>query len=124
MGIASLALILALSPMAAAADITGMWDVTISNTAPDGTIMKDTGKASLQQAGDMVTGTVGPDEQRQSAITEGSIKENKIVIKISPVPSRTMTFELTINGDKLTGTVSRTGDDRKGNVEFVRAPQK
>ncbi len=113
---------LLLSTAALAADITGNWQVTISTTAPDGTLSKDTGIASLQQNGDVVTGSLGPDEARLTPISEGTVKDNKIIIKISPRPERTMTFELTLSGDKLVGLVTR--DNRVANVEFVRSPKK
>jgi hypothetical protein len=35
-----------------------------------------------------------------------------------------MTFELTVNGDKLTGTAERTGNPEKAIVEFVKPAQK
>jgi len=112
------------SMAAAAADLTGTWQITISAPKPDGTLDKDTGIAKLEQKDNVVTGSVGPDESRLSPISEGSVKENKIVIKTAPRPDRTMTFELTVSGEKLVGTVSRTGDDRTANVEFVRSVTK
>jgi hypothetical protein len=107
-----------------AADLTGTWQITISGTSPDGTVQKDTGLAVLQQNGDGLTGSLGPDETRLSPISEGSIKDNKIILKASPRPDRTMTFELTVSGEKLVGTVSRTGDNRTATVEFVRSVKK
>jgi hypothetical protein len=114
---------LLLSSAAFAADVTGNWQITISGTNPDGTVTKDTGIASLKQNGDQVTGTLGPDASRQNPI-EGTIKDGKVVLKVMPRPDRTMTFELTISGDKLVGKITRTGDDRIGAVEFVKAPAK
>jgi hypothetical protein len=119
-----LGVLLTLTTAAFAADVTGTWQVIISSTTPDGTVQKDMGMASLKQNGELITGWVGPDESRQTPITEGTIKDNKIIIKASPRPDRTMTFELTINGEKLAGSITRTGDDRKGTAEFVRSGQK
>jgi hypothetical protein len=116
--------LLLLSTAALAADITGNWEVTISHTAPDGTLDKDTGIASLQQKGDVVTGSVGPDETRLTPISEGTVKDNKIIIKLSPRPERTMTFELTLIGEKLIGIVTRTGENQVANAEFVRSVKK
>jgi hypothetical protein len=118
------AAVLLVSSAAFAADVTGSWQITILGTGPDGSVQTDTGIATLKQSGEVVTGTAGPDENRQSPISEGSLKDNKVVIKISPRPDRTMTFELTISGEKLVGTVSRTGESRTANVEFVRTPKK
>jgi len=116
--------LLLLSMAALAVDITGNWQVTISSTSPDGTLHTDTGTASLQQKGDVVTGSLGPDEARLMPISEGIIKDNKVIIKVSPRPERTMTFELTLSGDKLVGIATRTGEDRAATVEFVRSVKK
>lgn len=122
--IASLILPLLLSSAAFAADVTGIWQITISSTAPDGTVSTDTGMASLKQSGEVITGWLGPDENRQNPITDGVIKDNKITLKMSPRPDRTMTLELTIDGDKLVGKATRSGDDRVGTVQFVKATPK
>lgn len=113
-------LLLLLSSSAFAADFTGTWQVTISITTPDGKTLKEPGIALLKQAGDVLTGSIGPDVSRQNPIAEGTIKDNKITIKVSPRPDRIMTFELTVTGDKLVGTAERTGSAEKGTVEFVR----
>ena len=57
-------------------------------------------------------------------ITEGTIKDNKVLMKVVQGPDRTMSFELTINGEKRVGTVERTGRPEKGAVEFVRSSSK
>jgi hypothetical protein len=80
--------------------------------------------AILKQEGTKFTGTLGPDANRQNPIVEGIIKDNKITLKLMPQPNRTMTFELTVNGDKLTGTAERTGNPEKAIVEFVKPAQK
>jgi hypothetical protein len=101
---------------ARAADVTGAWNVTISTA--DGTI---TGKASLKQAGETVTGWVGPNENDPIPIA-GILKGDKLTIKTSPQPGRTAAFdkcELTLNGDKMVGTI----DTDKGKIEFVRTTQ-
>ena len=119
-----LAFLLSLASVAAAADITGSWQVTIMAPAADGTTQSDTGLALLKQTGESITGSVGQDQNRQNPITDGIIKDNKVTFKVSPRPDRTMTFDLTISGDKLVGTVERSGDLRKGTVEFVKSAPK
>jgi hypothetical protein len=113
-----------LSWSAFASDVTGTWQVALMVTAPDGSTQRDTGIAVLKQTGDSITGSMGPDQSRQNPISEGTIKDNKVILKISPQPDRTMTFDLTINGEKLVGTAERTGDPRKATVEFVKEGQK
>jgi hypothetical protein len=103
----------AISGLLAAADVTGNWRVTISTS--DGTI---TGRASLKQTGEMVTGWVGPSETDPIPI-EGTLKRSKLTIKTLPQPGRTVALdqcELTVTGDKMVGTI----DGDKGKIEFAR----
>jgi hypothetical protein len=100
-----------------AADVTGHWQVTIST--PD---RKITGVASLQQAGHVVTGWVGPSESDPIPIT-GTLKGRKLTIKTSPQPGRVVAFgqcDLTVDRDKMAGTIDRD----KGTIEFVRQAPK
>ena len=95
------------------ADVAGDWRVTIS-TADE----KITGVASLQQSGEKVTGWIGPDEANKIQVT-GVLKDNALTLKTHPQPGRTVAFdtcELTVDGDKMTGTIEPT----KGTIEFVR----
>jgi hypothetical protein len=96
------------------ANVAGTWRVTIST--PDGTI---SGMAAFKQAGDVVTGWVGPDENDPIPIN-GTLKDNKLTIRTSPQPGRTAAFgkcDLTVTGDKMVGTI----DTNKGTIEFVRS---
>jgi len=109
--------VLVLATMAApawAADVTGKWQVSISMA--DGVI---TGKASLKQTGEKVTGWVGPDEYDPIPV-DGTIKGNKLTLKTRPQPGRTVAFDrcnLTVSSDKMAGTI----DTDKGKIEFLRA---
>jgi len=99
---------------ARAADVTGSWRVTISTS--DAVI---TGKASLKQTGDVVTGWVGPDENDPIPVN-GILKGDKPTIKTSPQLGRTAAFnkcDLTVSGDKMAGAI----DTDKGRIEFVRS---
>ena len=106
-----------LSPLAVparAAEVTGNWRVTIFTS--DGTI---TGKASLKQTGDTVTGWVGPSEDDPIPVN-GAVTRKKLTLKTSPQPGRTVAFDrcdLNVDGDKMVGTI----DVDKGKIEFVRS---
>src|SRR2546426_5638172 len=113
-GLLSLLVLAPLVVPARAADVTGNWRVTISTS--DGEI---TGKASLKQTGGTVTGWVGPSENDPIPVT-GVLKGNKLTLKTSPQPGRTVAFDkcdVTVNGDKMVGTI----DSDKGKIEFVRS---
>jgi hypothetical protein len=99
-----------------AADVTGQWAVTI--TTADSKI---TGKASLQQTGDRVTGQIGPSGDPTIPI-EGVLTAKKLTLKTNPRPGRTAAFdscELTVDDQKMAGTI-RGGDVGRGTIEFVR----
>ncbi|ERR1700722_3051229 len=108
-------LLLALAvPAAFAADVSGKWRVTISTQ--DGKI---NGFAAFTQTGDAVTGWVGPSESDPIPISV-ALKGNKLTIRTHPQPGRNVAFdkcEVTVNGDKMTGTV----DTDKGTIEFTRS---
>jgi hypothetical protein len=77
-----------------------------------------TGKASLKQTGDTVTGWVGPSENDPIPVT-GTIKGKKLRIRTQPQPGRSVAFsecELSVKGDKMAGTI----DSDKGKIEFAR----
>lgn len=117
LGLLSMLLLSFLVAPARAADVTGNWQVTVSTS--EGTM---TGKASLKQTGDTVTGWVGPGENDPIPVT-GTVKGNKLTIKTHPQPGRNVAFDecdLTVNDDKMLGTI----DTGKGKIEFVRSSRK
>jgi len=109
-------LLLSLLGTIQAADVSGTWQVTITTAAG-----KITGKASLEQAGDKVTGSIGPSEDATIRI-EGVLNANKLALKTYPRSGRTAAFdtcELTVGDDRMVGTIEG-GDVGKGSIEFVR----
>jgi len=102
---------------AAKVDVTGKWEITMS--VADGTI---TGKGSLSQIGNLVTGWVGPSENDTIPIT-GMFQKDKLIIKTVPQPGRTVAFdkvELTVNVDSLSGAIEN-GFHGKGTIKFIRS---
>ncbi len=109
----SVLLLAALTAPSWAAGVTGKWQVTI--TTAGGVI---TGKSSLDQTGEKVTGWVGPDEDDPIPI-DGTIRGDKLTLKTHPQPGRTVAFDrcdLTVSGGKMVGTI----DADKGKIEFLR----
>ncbi|HEX5474142.1 MAG TPA: hypothetical protein VFX12_05705 [Vicinamibacterales bacterium] len=118
MRMVSLAAVLMMGSLTAspAIDVTGQWAVTI--TTGDGAI---TGTASLKQAGEHVTGHIGPRADPTIPI-EGVLANNRLTLKTSPRPGRTAAFErcdLTVTGETMTGTI-QGGDAGQGTIQFVR----
>lgn len=112
-------LMLCFSSATEAADVTGNWTVTI--TTADGKI---TGKASLKQTGDKVTGQIGPSDDA-TILIEGVLTAQRLTLKTNPRPGRTAAFEsceLTVGDERMVGTI-QGGDAGKGTIEFVRTKQ-
>ncbi len=113
LGWLSVLLLAALAAPSWAAGVKGNWRVTI--TTANGVI---TGKASLNQDGEKVTGWVGPDENDPIPV-DGTIKGDKLILKTHPQPGRTVAFDrcdLTVSSDRMVGTIDRD----KGKIEFLR----
>jgi hypothetical protein len=99
-----------------AADVAGTWQVTITTDAG-----RITGKASLEQAGDKVTGSIGPSEDATIRV-EGVLTADKLTLRTYPRPGRTAAFEtctVTVGDDRMVGTIEG-GDVGKGSIEFIR----
>ena len=115
--IAAACLMLGFSPAIEPVDVSGHWTVTI--TTAEGQI---TGKASLKQTGDNVTGQIGPSEDATIPI-DGVLSGRKLTLKLNPRPGRTAAFDscdLTVDDDdKMTGTI-HGGGAGQGTIEFVR----
>jgi hypothetical protein len=98
-------------------DVTGNWQITIS--VAEGTI---TGKGSLSQMGDSVTGWIGPSENDPIRI-KGMFRDGKLIITTLPQPGRTVAFdrvELKVNADSLSGPIEN-GSHGKGTISFIRS---
>jgi len=67
-------------------DVTGNWTVTIS--AADGEI---SGRASLKQPRDEVTGQIGPGDDATIPV-EGVLTGHKLTLRTKPPPSRIAAF--------------------------------
>jgi len=109
-------LLLSLLGTIQAADVSGIWQVTITTAAG-----KITGKASLEQDGDKVTGSIGPSEDATIRI-EGVLNADKLALKTYPRSGRTAAFDtcvLTVGDERMVGTIEG-GDVGKGSIEFVR----
>ena len=92
-----LVLALLLLPLVCAAeDITGQWSGMLGN---------EPALLILKQDGSNVSGTVGGNSGDRHPIAEGKIEGNKVSLEMRE-GNRNMHFELTVNGDELSGDVS------------------
>ena len=98
-------------------DVTGNWQITIS--VAQGTI---TGKGSLSQMGEVVTGWIGPSENDPISV-KGMFKDGRLTINTLPQPGRTVAFdkvELKVYVDSMSGPIE-SGSQGKGTIRFIRS---
>ena len=85
------------------ADVTGKWSGSFDVTGPDGQTKRDTAYMVLKQDGKTITGTAGPNEDKQYPIKTGAIDENRITMEVE-TDGPVIKFELALDGDHIRGT--------------------
>ena len=87
-----------------AADLTGKWTGTMTRTAPDGRSQTIDWMFDLTQKGTVLTGTAGPNAERQWAIEKGgAVEGNKATFKVQQPEGPMRTFTLALIKDRLQG---------------------
>lgn len=69
-----------------------------------------------------ITGSIGVDEQNQHPL-DGVVDGNRITLTTHPRPGRTVAFakcELTVDGDKMSGTTEGGDLGGKATIELIR----
>jgi hypothetical protein len=106
-----------------AADVTGHWSGTFDFRTPDGGQRQSSVYLILKQDGAKVTGTGGRDLADRHDVTEGKIEGNTIVLEVEAGNSP-FRLQLTLEGNQLTGDVTRARGDGTtiaGKVSATRA---
>ena len=91
------ALVLLAAPAHAQAkdDLTGKWTGTLTRTAPDGRTQSIDFMFDLKQKGKALTGTVGPNAERQWPIEKGAVDGAKVTFQVQQPDGPLRTFTLT-----------------------------
>ncbi|MHA4739219.1 hypothetical protein [Dyadobacter sp. MSC1_007] len=85
-------------------DLIGTWKYTVSNVPPE----YETGVMTFEQKDDKTTGFLG--QQEKMEMKELTIDQGKVTFKLD-FQGGLLTFTMTQDGDKLTGTiVSQDGE--------------
>ena len=85
------------------ANLTGKWTGTMTRTAPDGRTQSIAFMFDLTQKGSVLTGTAGPNAERQWAITKGAVKGTKVTFQVQQPDGPLRTFTLALLKDRLQG---------------------
>ena len=99
---------LALAPAATAAqatDLTGNWNATFTRTAPSGQTQSITFTFHFTQKGKVLTGTVGPDAERQWKVEKGVVDGDKVSFQVQQPEGPLRSFALTHAKDGLEGAM-------------------
>jgi len=86
----------------AAEDFTGKWSGSFLASRPDGTTGNDSIFMDLKHKGTELTGTAGPREDRQYAISEGKVSGDKMTFKVD-ADGAVVTFTLAFADGHLKG---------------------
>ena len=103
-------LLAALAMTAAAADLTGTWSGTFTSMRPDGP-HESGAYLVLKQTGTQLTGTAGPNESDQWAITNGKVEGNKMTGEAQRPQGPLYKFTLILTGERLKGDVTGSQPD-------------
>ena len=87
-----------------ATNVTGKWTGTMTRTAPDGQTQSINVMFDLTQKGKVLTGTVGPNAERQWTIEKGgTVDAGKVSFKVQQPEGPMRTFTLNLVKDRLQG---------------------
>jgi hypothetical protein len=104
---ARLLCVLALAGAMFAADFTGTWNGTVQRPAGAGS---NSIHLRLQQNGAEVTGSIGPNPDKQLPVTKSVVSGDKATIEAA-IPNRDARLVITVqrDGDKLSGELKQIG---------------
>jgi hypothetical protein len=86
-----------------ATNLTGKWTGTFTRTAPDGQTQSINFTFDLTQKGKVLTGTAGPDAERQWKIEKGTVNGTKVNFVVQQPDGPLRTFTLALVKDRLQG---------------------
>jgi hypothetical protein len=86
-----------------AANLTGKWTGSFAPVRPDGSSGADTIELNLTQKGKEITGTAGPNAERQWALSKGVVAGDKVTFVVQVPDGPMITFDLTLTKDRLVG---------------------
>lgn len=92
-----------------AAELTGKWSGSFDITNSDGEAKADTAYMSLKQDGGEVTGTAGPNAEKQWTIRKGKLDGRKLTFEVLMEDGGLLVFDLTFDGSSIQGDVKGTG---------------
>jgi hypothetical protein len=93
------------------ADVSGKWTGSFVITL-DGEQKDDVALLDLKQVDGKITGTAGPNAEKQFPIKAGTIEGNKIRLEVD-AHEAPITMELILDGDRITGDAKSEHEGKK-----------
>ena len=107
-------MMMAMAALTWAADVSGTWSGPLELTR-NGETKADSAHLVLKQEGDQVTGSLGPNAEKQTAITKGTMTGDDLVLEAKlPEKDRVVVLTLKLDSGKLTGTLDARDPDGQG----------
>jgi hypothetical protein len=92
-----------------AAELTGKWSGSFDITNSEGQTEADTAYMDLKEAGGTVTGTAGPNSEKQWSLRKGKLDGQKLTFEVAMDDGGLLAFELTFDGTSIQGKCTGTG---------------
>jgi hypothetical protein len=92
-----------------AADATGTWTGTLTDTTAAGDGTPGPAYLVLKQEGTKLTGTAGPNANSQRPIQNGKAEDGNLTFELVLSEGRTMKFTLKHEGDEIKGDIRGEG---------------
>jgi hypothetical protein len=96
-------LMMTMAPAQAQTTVTGKWTGTMTRTAPDGRTQSIEWMSNLTQKGKVLTGTSGPNAERQWTVEKGAVDGTKVTFQVQQPEGPLRTFTLALVDDRLKG---------------------
>ncbi len=92
-----------------AAELTGKWSGSFDITNSNGDTKADTAYMDLKEQAGAVTGTAGPNAEKQWPLQKGKLDGQKLTFEVPTNDGGLLVFDLTFDGEVIQGTCTGTG---------------
>ncbi|MFN7993616.1 MAG: hypothetical protein U0Q18_08450 [Bryobacteraceae bacterium] len=93
-----------------AGDLSGKWSGAFDITKSSGETESDSAYLNLKVDGATVTGTAGPNEDKQWTIQKGKLEGYRLTFEVVTEDGGSVAFDLALVDNTLRGTANGTGD--------------
>jgi hypothetical protein len=105
-----------------AAELTGKWTGSFDITKANGETEANSAYMDLKEVHGMVTGTAGPDTEKQWSLRNGKLDGQALTFEVKGDQEGVMVFQLTFDGEVIRGTCTGTDDGEKMTAKLLLKP--